>query len=205
VAGELVKLGHQIAASTVWQILHDAGIDPVRAENRIHGSDQQSCSPEDTEAEVLVPDGTWTWCRHRPAPRPVRGWCVEIRWYASSAVGGRKAGTYSTRPGSGARPLAQLLHLCGPANCRIASDLATYLHARAHGTRMPRPPGIPDSVQNRRHDGRRPRVFEQAGCEGTPCVQLACCSDHSHGRPGPDWPALSSTACPRGKTRPRPL
>ena len=27
--GELVKLGHQIAASTVWQILHDAGIDPA--------------------------------------------------------------------------------------------------------------------------------------------------------------------------------
>ena len=25
VQGELIKLGHQIAASTVWQILHDAG------------------------------------------------------------------------------------------------------------------------------------------------------------------------------------
>jgi putative transposase len=29
VQGELVMLGHRIAASTVWQILHDAGIDPV--------------------------------------------------------------------------------------------------------------------------------------------------------------------------------
>jgi putative transposase len=29
VQGELVKLGHPIAASTVWQILHDAGIDPT--------------------------------------------------------------------------------------------------------------------------------------------------------------------------------
>jgi len=29
VQGELVKLGHQIAASTVWQILHDAGIGPA--------------------------------------------------------------------------------------------------------------------------------------------------------------------------------
>jgi putative transposase len=28
VQGELVKLGHAIAASTVWQILHNAGIDP---------------------------------------------------------------------------------------------------------------------------------------------------------------------------------
>ena len=27
--GELVRLSHQIAASTVWQILHDAGIDPA--------------------------------------------------------------------------------------------------------------------------------------------------------------------------------
>ncbi len=29
VQGELIRLGHQIAASTVWQILHDAGIDPA--------------------------------------------------------------------------------------------------------------------------------------------------------------------------------
>jgi transposase len=29
VQGELIKLGHQIAVSTVWQILHDAGIDPA--------------------------------------------------------------------------------------------------------------------------------------------------------------------------------
>ena len=29
VQGELVKLGHPIAASTVWQILHDAGIAPA--------------------------------------------------------------------------------------------------------------------------------------------------------------------------------
>jgi putative transposase len=28
VQGELVRLGHSIAASTVWQILHDAGIAP---------------------------------------------------------------------------------------------------------------------------------------------------------------------------------
>jgi hypothetical protein len=29
VRGELVRLGHPIAASTVWQILDDAGIDPA--------------------------------------------------------------------------------------------------------------------------------------------------------------------------------
>jgi putative transposase len=29
VPGELVRLGHAIAASTVWQILHAVGIDPA--------------------------------------------------------------------------------------------------------------------------------------------------------------------------------
>jgi putative transposase len=29
VQGELVRLGHRIAASTVWEILHDAGVDPA--------------------------------------------------------------------------------------------------------------------------------------------------------------------------------
>ena len=29
VQGELARLGHRIAASTVWQVLHDAGIDPA--------------------------------------------------------------------------------------------------------------------------------------------------------------------------------
>jgi putative transposase len=29
VQGELVRVGHPIAASAVWQILHDAGIDPA--------------------------------------------------------------------------------------------------------------------------------------------------------------------------------
>jgi putative transposase len=29
VQGELVRLGHRIAASTVWQILRDAGLDPA--------------------------------------------------------------------------------------------------------------------------------------------------------------------------------
>jgi putative transposase len=40
VQDELVRLGHRIAASTVWQILHDAGIDPaVVLQNGFTGSD----------------------------------------------------------------------------------------------------------------------------------------------------------------------
>jgi putative transposase len=33
VQGELVRLGHDIAASTVWQILQDAGTDPAPCRN----------------------------------------------------------------------------------------------------------------------------------------------------------------------------
>jgi hypothetical protein len=34
VQGELVQLGHPIAASTIWQILHDTGIDPCAPPHR---------------------------------------------------------------------------------------------------------------------------------------------------------------------------
>jgi hypothetical protein len=29
IQGELNRLGHHIAPSTIWQILHDAGLDPA--------------------------------------------------------------------------------------------------------------------------------------------------------------------------------
>ena len=47
VQGELIKLGHRIAASTVWQILHDAGIDPAPRRAHLAGI-------------TAHPGGSWT-------------------------------------------------------------------------------------------------------------------------------------------------
>jgi hypothetical protein len=90
VQGELVRLGHRIAAPTVWQILHDAGIDP--APRRLGPSWRQfltaqaravltvdfrapghpSCSPDCDHALPSVRDGgnsvTGTLTLSRPMP-----------------------------------------------------------------------------------------------------------------------------------------
>ena len=39
--GELAGLGYQIGASTIWRVLHSAGIDPVGFQNSAHGADQR--------------------------------------------------------------------------------------------------------------------------------------------------------------------
>src|SRR6266702_382321 len=50
-----------------------------------------STIPEDTEAEVLLRDGTWTWARVIGQRKDRHGrWCIGLRWYASSSVGGRE-------------------------------------------------------------------------------------------------------------------
>src|SRR6266481_9721561 len=50
-----------------------------------------STIPEDSEAEILLRDGTWVWAQviGQRKDRHNR-WCVGIRWYASPAVGGRE-------------------------------------------------------------------------------------------------------------------
>ena len=50
-----------------------------------------STIPEDSEAEILLRDGTWAWAQviGQRKDRHQR-WCVGIRWYASPAVGGRE-------------------------------------------------------------------------------------------------------------------
>jgi hypothetical protein len=47
-----------------------------------------STIPEDTEAEVLLNDGSWVWCQVIAQRRDRNGrWCVGIRYYPSSAIG----------------------------------------------------------------------------------------------------------------------
>ena len=63
-----------------------------------------STVPEDTDAEVPLRDGSWVWCRAIGQRRDRHGWwCVGIRWYASSVVGGRE-GWYLFSPAGIRRP-----------------------------------------------------------------------------------------------------
>lgn len=67
-----------------------------------------STIPEDTDAEVLLRDGSWVWCRVIGQRKDRHGrWCIGIRWYASSAVGGRE-GWYLQDPSAIRRPKDQL-------------------------------------------------------------------------------------------------
>jgi hypothetical protein len=68
-----------------------------------------STIPEDTEAEVLLRDGTWTWARVIGQRKDRHGrWCVGLRWYASSSVGGREDGSCWIPRRSGGRGYARL-------------------------------------------------------------------------------------------------
>ena len=68
-----------------------------------------STIPEDTEAEVLLQDGTWAWAQVTGQRKDRHGrWCVGLRWYASPAVGGRE-GWYLYDPALIRRPNGRLL------------------------------------------------------------------------------------------------
>ncbi len=63
-----------------------------------------STIPEDTEAEIRLQDGTWTWAQVTGQRKDRHGrWCVGLRWYASPAVGGRE-GWYLYDPALIRRP-----------------------------------------------------------------------------------------------------
>jgi hypothetical protein len=94
--------------------------------------------PEDTEAEVLLRDGTWTWAQVIGQCKDRRGrWCIGLRWYASPSVGGRE-GWYLCHPGRIRRPT---LEGCAPAPPR-SSDQASrcpshHAHAAVYTAGLP--------------------------------------------------------------------
>jgi putative transposase len=59
VQGELVRLGHPIAASTVWQILHEAGIGPA---SRHSGPTWKQFLAVQAAASLRPTSCTWTRC-----------------------------------------------------------------------------------------------------------------------------------------------
>jgi hypothetical protein len=70
-----------------------------------------STIPEDSEAEILLQDGTWAWAQVTGQRKDRHGrWCVGLRWYASPSVGGRE-GWYLYDAGFIRRPLDRLSHL----------------------------------------------------------------------------------------------
>jgi hypothetical protein len=88
VHGELLGLGHRVAASTVWKILNDAGIDLAGCQNCV------------TRSELGVHAAGW-YSLICP-PRTVRR---VIRWAGLAGMGWSGRGGRSSRPRCGRRPL----------------------------------------------------------------------------------------------------
>jgi hypothetical protein len=66
---------------------------------------------EDTEAEVLLRDGSWVWCKVIGQRKDRHGrWCVGIRYYPSSTIG-ESGGWYLYDPGCLRRLTGSLMHL----------------------------------------------------------------------------------------------
>jgi len=58
-----------------------------------------STIPENTQAEILLRDGTWAWCRVIGQRKNKHGrWCVGIRWYPNATIG-ESGGWYIYEPG----------------------------------------------------------------------------------------------------------
>src|SRR6202044_2312681 len=108
-----------------------------------------STIPEDSEAEILLRDGTWVWAQVIGQRKDRHGrWCVGIRWYASPTVGGRE-GWYLYDPRlirrppltravvSAGRPAAAAR---GPDPRRTAGPGRSIRRSRTRLCRTPAPP-----------------------------------------------------------------
>jgi len=72
-------------------VFADPDREPVLDRARPADAVPGSVIPEDTEAEVLLRDGTWVWAQVIGQRKDRHGrWCVGVRWYASPSVGGRE-------------------------------------------------------------------------------------------------------------------
>jgi hypothetical protein len=92
-----------------------------------------STIPEDSEAEILLRDGTWVWAQVIGQRRDRHGrWCVGVRWYASPSVGGRE-GWYLYNPRLIRRP---------PLTAAAASAAARRERGPARILAVPRHPVV---------------------------------------------------------------
>src|SRR5580704_8496005 len=124
-----------------------------------------STIPEDSEAEILLRDGTWVWAQVIGQRKDRHGrWCVGIRWYASPTVGGRE-GWYLYDPRLIRRPpLARAAVSAGgpaavprcPDPSRTAGRGRSIRRGRTRFRRNPPPPAQPRRSQSR--GGRRSRA-----------------------------------------------
>ena len=149
VQGELVHLGHRIATSTVWQILHDAGIDP--APRRSSPSWRQFLT---AQAKASWP---WTSCMWTP-------WCSQP---TRSTPGERDLRTHDRNltpraprqdPDRPRTPPAPDPHeLPTPFQRRTATPDASATHPApgrnpaATSNQHRRPPGAPQTDPGRTH------------------------------------------------------
>jgi hypothetical protein len=109
-----------------------------------------STIPEDTEAEILLQDGTWAWAQVTGQRKDRHGrWCVGLRWYASPAVGGRE-GWYLYDPAFIRRPALRFRPHPESAGARqreiveangVLPPEVTRAGKSVCGSRMPSPAG----------------------------------------------------------------
>jgi hypothetical protein len=63
--GELAKLGVTVAPSTVWEILHSAGIDPSPRRRSVQPG-SSSCTPRPPTFAAVLADGMRCWGNEQP-------------------------------------------------------------------------------------------------------------------------------------------